>query len=146
MEEPLGPRNCGQSAASIAAGQTRTNNASAGVIPFMAGPPPFACSSADPSLLADAPQIRLALDVDAPVRDRRRRVVGAVVQVVDGEDFKLGAARDHVTLAGAGEIDTPVGRGDGAGTRRDVRRFFLVDLFPVGQRPGADEGPAAAVA
>src|SRR5262249_1850643 len=34
------------------------------------------CSPTALSLLADAPQIRLALDVDAPVRHRRRRIIG----------------------------------------------------------------------
>src|SRR5262245_66514116 len=99
-----------------------------------------------PSLLADAPQIRLALDVDASVRHRRRRVAGAVVEVVDGKDLELGACPGHVTRAGAGEIDPPIGCRNGAGARRDARRFFLVDQLASGQRPGADEAAAAAAA
>src|SRR5262249_59746211 len=91
-----------------------------------------------PSLLSDAPQVRLALNEDPAVRHRGGRVVGTVAEVVSGENFQLGAGVDHVTPVGAGEVNAPVGRSDGARARRDPRQSLLVQQLAGGHFPAAE--------
>src|SRR5262245_39528943 len=92
-----------------------------------------------PSLLADAPQVRLALDEDPALRHRGGRVVGTVAEVVSGENFELGPGLDHVAPVGAGEVDAPVGRGDGASARRDPGQPLLVQQLAARHFPAPED-------
>src|SRR5262245_11511966 len=88
-------------------------------------------------LLADAPQIGLALDENASAGERGGSVVIAVVEVIFGDDLELWVRLDDIAFAGTSEIDAAVGRGNGAGAGCQARRFQFVNQIAIHQRPAA---------
>src|SRR5262249_39484286 len=110
-----------------------------------AEPPPRRRSTAgqgraDQRLLgANAPQISPPLDEQSAARDGGRRKRNAFAEVVSGQDLELGSGREDVTPPRTGEVDAPVGGGDGTGARRNPGQPFLVDLFTAGDFPAAEQ-------
>src|SRR5262249_57086528 len=67
------------------------------------------------------------------------RVGVALAEVVRRQDLAFLACLDDVAPARAGEVDAAVGRGDGAGARRDPRQLLLVDQLAVGHLVAAEQ-------